>query len=186
MSPMTTRKLCGLTLTVALLALACSAEAADPSADIPFAGGRLLGSGPDRLLLGAGAFSIIRNKHSGDSPTPEGRVEYLVGRKWYSFGPLVGIMANTDGGVYGYGGVYTNLAFGHWLITPSVGLGGYARNDSKNLGGVFEFYASLETGYEFTGGSRLGLRFAHISNAGTHGYNPGVESALVTYSIPFE
>ncbi len=177
-----------LILTAALLASGGPATAAESSADIPFLGGKLLGARPDRVALAAGAFNVIRNDDENNLKNNDisfvGQVEYQLGRKWYGLAPLAGIMANADGGVFGYGAVYLDLAFGDWVVTPSFGLGGYGRNNSKNLGGIFQFYASLGVAYQFANGSRLGLQMSHVSNAWTHDPNPGVEVALVTYSIP--
>lgn len=71
------------------------------------------------------------------------------------------------------------------MATPFLGLGGYSEGDDTDLGGVFQFRASLNLAYQFHDGSRFGVRFAHISNAGIHDRNPGEEELLLTYSIPF-
>ena len=94
------------------------------------------------------------------------------------------MLANTDGGVFGYGGVYIDLTWGDIVITPLVGLGGYAEGDSKDLGGVFQFLASGTVAYVFPNGSRLGVRLGHLSNAGIHDDNPGEEDLMLTYSLP--
>lgn len=172
----------------AVAPLSAEALAGDPYADIDVPGGRLLGSGPDRLWLGLGAFNVIPEDPDrlveNDNTSLEGRVEYRLGKKIYSVAPLAGLLVNSDGGVYGYLAFYTDYAVGDWVITPSAGFGGYAQNDSKYLGGVFQFMLSLEGAYEFEDGSRVGLRMTHISNANIHDDNPGQESALVTYSLP--
>src|SRR5919106_1298677 len=96
----------------------------------------------------------------------------------------IGVMPNTDGGVFGYGGVYIDVAWGDALITPLVGLGGDAEGGSKDLGGVFQFLASGTVAYAFPNGSRLGIRLSHLSNASIH-HNPGVEDLMLIYSLPF-
>ena len=177
------------------LAVACGASwgaearAAGGEAGVPFAGGTLLGPGPDRLSLGLGAFNVVGT----DSPDPDdeeaasaqGLAELRLGRKLHGIGPMAGITANTDGGVYGYGGIYLDLAYGDFVLTPSAGIGGYARGDSKELGGVFEFHVSIEAAWQLEGGSRLGVRLMHLSNAWLHDENPGVESVFLTYTLPF-
>jgi lipid A 3-O-deacylase len=94
-------------------------------------------------------------------------------------------MANTDRGVFGYGGIYADLAYGNVVLTQMLGLGGYSKGDSKDLAGVFQFRVETGIAYEFDGGKRIGARVAHISNAGIHNFNPGEEELYVTYALPF-
>ena len=138
------------------------------------------GDGPDVLNLSIGAFDAFKT----DPAAGEFRFEYRWGRKLLVFGPLVGLMANTKGGVFGYGGLYLDLQFDRLVVTPSAGLGGYRRGEGKRLGGTFEFHLGLDFAYRFDDGTRLGVRVTHISNAYAHDINPGEESALVTYTIP--
>ncbi len=159
-----------------------SASAIDPSADIELPVGKLLGSGPDRVWGGVGVFNVFPNNSANRSAQFSG--EYRLGHKLFSIGPLAGLTVNTQGGVFGYGGIYTDLAFGPVVLTPSVAVGGYAQNGSKDLGSVFQIQSALDAAYEFQGGSRLGVRISHISNGGVNEKNPGVESLLLTYSLP--
>ena len=92
-------------------------------------------------------------------------------------------MANTDGGVFGYAGLYADFRLGdHILILPSAGAGGYSEGDSKDLGGVFEFHLGATLAYIFEDDSSLGV----ISNARINESNPGVNSLLLSYSLPLE
>jgi hypothetical protein len=145
------------------------------------------GNDADRLLLGLGAFNIDNRRNGGDVAA-NGELEYRFGWKLPflgSFiGPTIGAMATSDGGAQGYGGVYADFAWGHWIVSPLAAVGAWHQGDSKDLGGVLSFRLALDAGYEFDSGSRLGLRFAHISNAWTHARNPGEEELLITYSIP--
>ena len=59
------------------------------------------------------------------------------------------------------------------------------RGGGKDLGGHVEFKTGGEIAYRFDDDSRLGFLFDHISNAGIYTKNPGVESAMLMYSIPF-
>jgi hypothetical protein len=133
-----------------------------------------------RINLGVGGFSISQQ----DDRALEGRVELRLGEKIYAIGPLLGIMANTDGGVFGYVGIYTDIRKKHWVVTPSTDVGGYAKGGSKDLGGIFQFRLGIEIAREFDNGSRLGIGITHISNAGIHDSNPGVESISLFYSTP--
>jgi hypothetical protein len=153
-------------------------------------GVEFLGDGPDFVTLGAGAYNVIPDDSpqvvENDDVSGEVRLEYRLGEKLFFVGPMAGIMINTDGGLFGYGGIYGDIRAGHWVLTPAFGVGGYSRGDSKDLGGVFEFHLGLDISHEFKGGSRLGVKLAHISNAGTHEINPGADSVLLTYTLPLD
>jgi hypothetical protein len=91
---------------------------------------------PHYLDLGVGVFAL-RASFGTSERSAAGRVELRGGRKLWFLGPAMGLMANTDGGVFGYGGVYADIAYGNVIVTPFGGFGGYRRNDSSGLGGVF-------------------------------------------------
>jgi hypothetical protein len=94
-------------------------------------------------------------------------------------------MANTDGGIFGYGGAYVEFRpVDRIVLLPSAGVGGYRQGGSKPLGGVFQFHLGFTAVYQFDNDSRLGITFAHISNAGIHDRNPGANSLLLTYGMP--
>ncbi|MDH3475842.1 MAG: acyloxyacyl hydrolase [Rhodospirillales bacterium] len=138
------------------------------------------GPGPDVITLGVGAFDGAKT----DPISAEFRAEFRSGRKLTLLGPLAGVLATTDGGVSGYGGLYMDLEIGRVAITPAGGAGAYRKGSGKDLGGTFQFHLGLDVAYRFDGGSRLGLKVAHISNAFLHDSNPGEESFLLTYSLP--
>ena len=99
---------------------------------------------------------------------------------------VVGSMATTDADVYGYGGILLDVYFGRrWVLTPSFAIGGYAQGDGRDLGHVLEFRSQVEFAYRFDDRSRLGIAFSHISNASIGDDNPGVNSVVLTYAIPF-
>ncbi len=157
-------------------------DAAGYSSDIELPIGKLLGKEEDRIWTGVGAFNVFPNNSAGRSADFTG--EYRFGEKLYSIGPLLGLSVNTKGGVYGYGGLYTSFALGEVLLTPSITVGGYAQNDSKDLGSVLQFQSSIEGAYQLDYGGRLGVRFSHISNGGIKDKNPGAEILLLSYSHP--
>jgi lipid A 3-O-deacylase len=141
------------------------------------------GDSESRIAVGAGAFNIFQDDGSDD--TSVGFLgEFRLGEKLWFFGPAVGVMVNTDGGVYGYGGIYSDFVIGKVILTPFVGVGAYSKGNSKDLGGTFQIRSSLETAYEFENGQRLGLIFAHLSNAGIYDSNPGEEELMLTFSFP--
>jgi lipid A 3-O-deacylase len=93
-------------------------------------------------------------------------------------------VANLEGGVYGYFGLYADISIGPVVLSPEIAVGGYSQGDSLDLGGVLEFRETVDLSYRFDNGSRLGVRLAHISNAGVYDENPGAEEAYVIYSMP--
>ena len=141
---------------------------------------KVLGDAPSSLNLGLGAFDMF-----DDDDSVAGQIEWRFGDKLGFAGPLAGMVANADGGVFGYLGLYTDLAVGKFVITPHTGFGAYEQGNSNDLGGVFEFYSSLTVAYRLESRSQVGLRFGHISNADLHERNPGTDLLLVQYRILF-
>ncbi|HEX6113122.1 MAG TPA: acyloxyacyl hydrolase [Geminicoccaceae bacterium] len=172
--------LLGLALFMALSATATAARAdgADTTASARVGPIVVHGNEADNLLLGAGVFDL---RHD---PSGAGTVEYRLGRKVFVVGLALGLMANTDGGLFGYVGAYGDLSYKRLYVTPQLAMGGYGEGGSKDLGGVFQFRQSLDVTYRFDNGHRLGIRAAHISNASIHDINPGEEELLLTYSVP--
>ena len=137
---------------------------------------------PAFFAASVGAFDI-----NDDDTSAEFRLEYRSDYRLWHIGPMIGLMANTDGGVYGYGGVFIDIFFGkNWVVMPNAAVGGYREGSSKDLGNVVEFRTGVEIAYRFADKSRLGLAFQHISNAGLDDKNPGTESLVLTYAIPFD
>lgn len=138
---------------------------------------------PDFLTIGAGYYDLF-----DDESAAEGRIEYRFSeedRIWI-FTPFVGALATSDAGTYGYAGIGVDVFFGpRWVLTPSFAAGLYGNGDGKDLGGAIQFRSGVELAYRFDDYSRLGLSFTHISNAGIDDRNPGVESLVLTYSVPF-
>ncbi|MDZ4735494.1 MAG: acyloxyacyl hydrolase [Rhodospirillaceae bacterium] len=139
-------------------------------------------SGPSYVTLGAGAFNIFPD--FGDDKSVVFLGEYRHGGRLWIFGPMIGVTADTDGGINPYAGIYTDLALGNIVVTPFTGIGYWHEGNSKNLGGDFQFRNGIELAYEMDDESRVGLRLAHLSNAYIYDYNPGVEELMVTYSMP--
>jgi hypothetical protein len=145
---------------------------------------QVLSDEPSYFDFGAGAFNI--QGHRLSAPSALGQIELHYGRKLFFLGPAIGLLADTQGGVFGYGGIYSDLTYGQLVVTPLAGLGGYHRGGSIDLGGTFQFRLSLTVAYEFGDAARLGLRFAHISNAGIHNRNPGENEWLLTFAVPLQ
>jgi len=140
----------------------------------------VLGDGPSSLNLGLGVFDML---DEDDSAT--GLIEWRFGDKLGFIGPLAGVIANVDGGLLGYAGVYTDLVIGKVVISPQTGVAAYEQGDSKNLGGVFEFFSALTVSYRLENDSQVGIRYGHSSNADLYNKNPGTDLLLLQYRIPF-
>jgi hypothetical protein len=136
------------------------------------------GDEADALMLGLGAFDPFDNGSAAGAT-----LEYRLGRKLFVIGPALGGIANSDGGLFGYFGLYADLSIGPVYFTPQLGLGFYHRGDSRDLGGNFQFRETVEFSYRFSNGHRAGVRAAHISNADLHDVNPGEEEYYITYAI---
>jgi hypothetical protein len=139
----------------------------------------LQGDQADLLSAGLGAFDF-----ADQGTAAAAAVEYRLGRKLWLFGPSVGLVANSDGGVLGYLCAYVDLSWRHLHLTPQVGIAGYHEGGSRNLGSRFQFRASGDLAWQFEGGQRLGLRLAHVSNANTANPNPGEEELYLVFAIP--
>jgi hypothetical protein len=148
----------------------------------------LLGKGPDHLSLGFGGFDMIREAARAGKlgPSVAGQVEYRSGAKYSVFGPLLGILANANGGLVGYAGLYVDgaVSSSSWILTPFAAAGGYRRGEGKRLGGVFVFHLGGTVAYRFENQTRLGITLTHASNCRVYPENPGAESLLLSYAIP--
>jgi hypothetical protein len=176
------RRTSGFALLLALVAFSGAAALAQGSPGRTDSGLQFLGDEPSYIDFGAGAFDLQAHRES--PTTPEGRVEFRYGRKFLFLGPAAGLLVNTRGGVFGYAGFYTDIAWGRFVLTPLGAVGFYSRGSSEDLGGTFQFRTSANLAYEFDDRSRLGVQFAHISNAGLHKRNPGDNELLATYALP--
>lgn len=137
---------------------------------------------PAFLTVAGGWFDLNRQKNEA----AEFRLEYRSDKKLWVFKPFGGVMATSDGASYYYAGVLMDIYFGRRLVvTPSFAPGYYAKGSGYDLGHEIEFRSQLEVAYRFDDYSRLGVSFGHMSNASIGDKNPGTESLMVSYSIPF-
>ncbi len=144
-----------------------------------FGGMAIHGDDVDALMVGLGVFDAMDNESAAAAT-----LEYRFGRKLFSIGPAIGGMANADGGMFGYVGLYSDVSFGDVFLTPQLGMGAYREGGSRDLGGVFQFRQSVDLAYRFENGHRLGAPIAHVSDAGIHESNPSEEEVFLTYSLP--
>ena len=171
-------------ILAACLSLACSSKVlADEAATTVFyrlGPMAVHGNGADLFQISGGVFGFTDSKDTAAAVN----LEYRFGRKLFLIGPAYGLMANTDGGLYGYAAAYLDLSWNDIFVTPLVAIGGWREGNSRDLGGVFQFRTSVDLAVRLIDGSRIGLRVAHISNANVHKSNPGDEELYLTYAIP--
>lgn len=99
--------------------------------------------------------------------------------------PSLGMFLTTDRTFYGYFGLSGDIFFGRRIVlTPQVAVGGYAKGDGQDLGGVLEFRSGVVLSWRFDNRSRLGIGYHHLSNAGIYDSNPGTEALTLFYSHP--
>ena len=135
---------------------------------------------PYFISVGGGIFDFNRTQ------VGQGRIELRFADSFLFLKPMLGLLVTTDKAVNGYGGLRLDLYLGHrWVVTPNGAVGYYYRGDGINLGATVEFKTGLEIDYRFDDHSRLGITVDHISNAGIGKANPGSNSALLYYSLPF-
>lgn len=178
----------GIIAAPAILAGVAAVTVPALARDAPFhLGGVAIGAtGPSRLDIGLGAFNFNRHGPSSrNDVSPEGEMEWRGIPRLFGMGPAIGVMVNGNGGAMGYAGVYTDFSYRCWTLTPELALGAYHQGAGKALGGVFQFRLAAELDYRLTRGDEIGLRFAHVSNAGVHAENPGEQEILLTWAWPF-
>ena len=142
---------------------------------------------PPRLALGAGAFDITPSSSHKDSRSAgEFRGEYRFADTVLILAPFIGASVTTDGAAYGYFGLAFDVNFGpNWVLTPNAAAGVFERGSGTRLGSWLEFRTGAEFAYRFANQTRLGLEVTHTSNAGLTRLNPGEQSVLLMYSIPW-
>jgi hypothetical protein len=160
------------------------AQSAAASSDLRLGPLGIMTQAPTLLDLGAGVYDLIGNAHRNQTGAID--AELRVGQRWAGIGPAVGTIVDLRGGGMVYVGIDSDLALGPVVVTPLIGLGAWWRGSGsdEDLGGTFEFRLSIAAAYAFENGSRLGIRFGHISNADIHQVNPGENDVMVTYAIP--
>ena len=133
------------------------------------------------LRAGMGALEVFR----GSGRSFEGDLEFRPGWKLWVLQPTIGGIVTGDSALYGYVGVSADLFLSdNVLLRPSVAAGLYDRGNGFDLGNTLEFRSAIELAWQFENRLRLGVEFAHISNANLAEHNPGEESLLLTVSVP--
>jgi hypothetical protein len=141
---------------------------------------------PPRIALELGAFDIVPSPHPDSHPAADFGLEYRFGDVLWAFSPFIGAMGTSRLGGYEYFGFGFDVNFGpNWVLTPNGAAGVYERGDGTKLGSWWEFRTGAELDYKLPNDSRIGIAVHHMSNAGLSKDNPGEESAVLVYTIPF-
>ena len=135
----------------------------------------------DYLSISAGCFDFMREHHR----TAEFRLEY----KPYALKklrPFLGVLGTAKASFYIYFGVGLELFFSKNIyFSPNLAAGYYLQGKGKDLGYPLEFKSAIEFGWQFENQYRISAAISHISNASFGNKNPGQESLVITFSIPF-
>ena len=145
---------------------------------------------PDLISLGAGGTDVL-NKET--RAAADFRLEYRFGvsllpflEEYIKIKPLIAGEVTSRKSAFGGAGIWLDIPIGtHFALTPQFVAGGYEQGNGKYLGSAVEFRSTFEAAYIFDNQSRVSFAFGHMSNAGITKHNPGTESAVISYQIPF-
>ena len=95
--------------------------------------------------------------------------------------PITGAFITENSAAYIYTGFEWNIDMGSLTFTPSFAPGLYHKGDGKDLGHVLEFKSEIQFSYDFSGNSKVGLSYNHVSNASLGDKNPGANSYMFNF-----
>ena len=135
------------------------------------------------LVPSIGYFDVVTT----DDTAVQFGLEYRFASRYWNLRPVVGINVSTDESIYGYGGVYWDIDLWQsgFFFSPNLVAGFYEDGDGLNLGGTVAIRTGVEVSYDVGNRHRVGVAFNHISNAGIYDRNPGAETILFNYQLPF-
>ena len=144
-------------------------------------GGREKEPAPSHLMVGPGLFDVDR-----DHPRFLVQTEYRWEVNCHHIRPLAAFFITTDRNFFICGGVGYDIFFGKKVVlTPSFAPGFYYHAKGKKLGFPINFRSAIELAYVCKNQGRFGAQFNHISNAHMLMKNPGANSLIFFYAIPF-
>ena len=143
-----------------------------------------------RISVGVGQFNFMEDGTGPYNKTSEMlNLEVHSGKKIFNLiKPFLGFLGTSAGTYYAYGGFgidgyYTKKK--NFILTPSVACGYYKDGSEIKAGNHMEFYIGIDLFYRFKNNVRLGAGIFHISNADSGYRNPGSETLVLKYQIPF-
>ena len=143
-----------------------------------------------RISVGVGQFNFMEDGTGPYNKTSEMlNLEAHSGKKIFNLiKPFLGFLGTSAGTYYAYGGFgidgyYTKKK--NIILTPNVACGYYKDGSEIKAGNHMEFYIGIDLFYRFKNNVRLGAGIFHISNADSGYRNPGSETLVLKYQIPF-
>ncbi len=142
---------------------------------------------PEEATGGIRISAGVHELRHADSASGEVGVEArLPGRFLGVVGPVVGFTVTTTASTFAYSGLALDLPVGSRVrVTPSFSAGLYARGGGKDLNNAVQFRTGLELAVRISRRARVGVEVTHLSSGGLATPNPGVESLVLVYEIPF-
>ena len=143
-----------------------------------------------RFSVGVGVFNYME-----DGSPPHNDQSGMINLEVHSGGkmfnlikPFVGFLGTNENAYYAYGGFGIDGYYGkkkNIVWTPSLACGYYKDGNEIKAGNPLEFYIGIDVFYRFKNKARLGVGIFHISNADSGKKNPGSETLVLKYQIPF-
>ena len=143
-----------------------------------------------RISFGIGQFNFMEDGTPPHKQTSEMiNLEIHSGKKLFNLiKPFAGILGTSANAYYAYGGFGIDGYYSkkkNIVLTPSVACGYYKDGSEIKAGNPMEFYIGIDLFYRFKNNVRIGAGIFHISNADSGYRNPGSETLLLKYQIPF-
>lgn len=136
---------------------------------------------PSHLMVGPGIFDVDQ-----DHPRALIQTEYRWEINCHHWRPLAAFFITTDRNFFFCGGMSYDIFMGKRVVlTPSFAPGLYYHGSGKRLGFPLNFRSAIELSYVFKNQARIAAQFNHISNARILWKNPGADSLIFFYAIPF-
>ncbi|MEE8352621.1 MAG: acyloxyacyl hydrolase [Rhodospirillales bacterium] len=153
---------------------------------------------PAFVSIGVGSFDW----NNREDPHTEFRLEYRGEKLLGPVKPVIALAgticpgkiikscegkSTTGNGFFGAGALMDFFFGRRVVLSPSIGAFYYiGGNNDLDLDYPLQFRFQLEFAYRFDDRSRLSLAVSRYENLGLGDSNPGVESAIINYSIPFD
>lgn len=139
------------------------------------------------LAIGLGATEFA--ERGVDTATLELDYRHKPFRTWRALDFAIGASAviTGEGDVFAGIGPSTRAQFDNgWFVETRLAAGVYGRGRAENdLGSTVMFRSLLGAGYRFDDGRAVSLAVTHLSNAGLDDINPGLDTLILRYHIPF-
>ena len=124
-----------------------------------------------------------------DSSSFAFNLEYYTKRKLLRYlQPSFGYLGTQENAHFGYFGLSMDFFFAKCkclVISPSLAAGWYVDGNDIKMGNRVQFKSGGDFSYKFRNNVRISIGLYHLSNAGLGDKNPGSETAVFKYQIPF-